>query len=1315
MFIYLSKKIAIPHNTKLHCVNWNGEQGWIACGGANGLLKVLKLEGKKVRKSANGEDASTAPPPGAAASSNLSMNQTLEGHTGDVVCLTWNETYRKLTTSDQYGLIIVWMLHKGMWFEEMINNRNKSVVRDMKWTCDGQKICIVYEDGAVIVGSVDGNRMWGKELEMELSLVEWSPDGRNILFGTLLTNEVHYFDAMGNFIARLPLYALGDGSSSGSNMGEARLVGIAWYSGLAGYIEPGAPSLAIAFDNGRVQIMRDEADDNPVLIDTGMNASKIAWNTNGSVLAIAGVRPASEGGQQRDTQMVQFYSPFGRHLRTLKVPGSGISAVSWEGGSLRLALAVDSFIYFANIRPDYEWGYFSNTLVYAFTKPERAENCVCFWQTSSDERHIKYVKSLMSIRAAGENCVFATKTDDGSGQFILILCNAIGSPVDSKYIDIEPLFVTMTPYHVIVSNNELVYVWQYRTPATKLTSVGGTAGAGGTTGSGNATSPTAASTTPSSGAASMKRKEGRESVFHIDYPADRVTPPTAAQIAASSMAIMPGVVTTGVNKSPTNDPICAMCASKSTLVIARSSGVLLRFSLPHLSFEQRYVVRCRPQSISLNCNSTRLSIIDINGVLTLFDLDARADTSPAAAAAGGVGGKLLGGGANQPGQIGVHLDFERKDCWDLIWSDDNPELFACMEKARMYVFRGTLPEEPVTSTGYLCAFSELCITAVLMDEIMLEPEVPDKEFLLNFETKSLRDTRSLLATVPIQEAFQFVEENAHPRLWRILAETALEQLNFLVADKAFVACSDYQGIQFVKRLKLVGDRTKQRAEVCAYFRRFDEAEALYLELDARELAIELRTRLGDWFRVVALLQAGGASGDDAQLRDAYNHIGDYYADRQKWVKAYKFYAKAGHIPGQVQCAYLLDDYAALERLVASMPAGSATLRDVGDKFASVGLCSESVAAYLKGEDPKSAIDACVQLNQWDQAVELAEQHKFGQIEGLLTKYASHLLQKEKLFQAVELYRKANRHTEAAKLLVQLAQKASGASPITVQTSSTPTAATTNGTTAGAGTGDASSTSSSSSIFISSNPLRAKKLYVLAALEVDRYRARMLEQSGGAAQSTQAALQSLLTHDLTMASAASTAADTASSHAATLEEAWHGAEAYHFLLLAQRQLYSGHVEAAMKTSLRLVEYEDALPSRHIYSLLALAAFYSKYFQQCSRAFIKLEGLPVGQGREFISKEEADKYKQLALAIFSKHPPQDPLSRQLSCPKCSANLPDWVTSCSSCQRSFPACIATGRSLIAVTPSEIQTCRQCKHKGIEREMRKLQHCPLCHALLR
>ena len=40
MFIYLSKKIAIPQESVLYTLSWNGSQGWIACGGENGMMKV---------------------------------------------------------------------------------------------------------------------------------------------------------------------------------------------------------------------------------------------------------------------------------------------------------------------------------------------------------------------------------------------------------------------------------------------------------------------------------------------------------------------------------------------------------------------------------------------------------------------------------------------------------------------------------------------------------------------------------------------------------------------------------------------------------------------------------------------------------------------------------------------------------------------------------------------------------------------------------------------------------------------------------------------------------------------------------------------------------------------------------------------------------------------------------------------------------------------------------------------------------------------------------------------------------------------------
>ncbi|MPC30130.1 WD repeat-containing protein 35 [Portunus trituberculatus] len=931
MFIYLSKKIAIPNNIHLRCVGWNKEQGYIACGGDDGLLKVLKLEA--------GKDAKIK---GLAAPSNLSMNQTLEGHSGTIQVVTWNESHQKLTSSDQSGLIIVWMLYKGSWYEEMINNRNKSVVRGMAWNADGQKICIVYEDGAVIVGSVDGNRIWGKELKgHHLMGVEWSPDSCLLLF-SLHNGEVHVYDNTGGFVNRLNIQCLG-------SMGlGAMVVGLSWYNGRNGYVDPDCPTLAICYDNGRMQIMRNESDDMPVLIDTGMSVCACQWNHNGSVMAVAGTLHLSGIGE-KDCNVVQFYNPFGEHLRTLKVPGKQITACSWEGGSLRIALAVDSFIYFANIRPDYRWCFFSNTVVYTFTKPDRSEACVTFWDTKNNEHFIKHIKYLMGMASSGEHCVLAVRTDDGSGQFGLIICNAIGTPVDSKYIDIEPHYLTMTSSYVFAASKENFYLWHFKTPkahsSTELISAG--------------------------------KLERQERLYHIDD-----APTGMSDVFREGDKLY----------EATSDPVCSMTASEKILVVGRESGALQRYTLPHVALTARYSLPCRPHRLALNCNSSRLAIIDITGLLTFLDLDTRSSDN------------------NGSEVMGTILKFERKDVWDMCWAQDNPELFAMMEKTRMYVFRNMDPEEPIASSGYLCNFQDLEIRAVLLDEVMREPESPCMDHLLTLEVKSLRDTRDLLEKV------------------RLLAEAALEKQDLKNAEAAFVRCKDYPGIQLVKRITNIQNETLRKAEC--------------------------------------------------------NRI-------------------------------------------------------------------------------KSAIDTCVALNQWHEAVELAKQHNVTEISALLARYASHLLEKGNRLQAIELYRKADKLLDAAKLLYQIAEEEGKKK---------------------------------------AHPLRVKKIYLLAAQLVQEHNLKMKEtmKEGG---SRSAALMGLFDDGPGL-----TGEMDKSSYNSMLDSPWKGAEAFHFFLLAQRQLYEGYVDAAMKTCLHLRDYEGILDPEDIYGLLALASCANRAFATCSRAFIRLEALP-----------------------------------------------------------------------------------------------------------
>ena len=200
--------------------------------------------------------------------------------------------------------------------------------------------------------------------------------------------------------------------------------------------------------------------------------------------------------------------------------------------------------------------------------------------------------------------------------------------------------------------------------------------------------------------------------------------------------------------------MCCIASNTKYLLIGRESGTIHRYTLPHISLEGKYIVKCRPQMLGINCNSTRMSIIDMNGMLTFFDFDGSSSTGGSGGSGGsldihgsGSGGSGSGSGSGSSsglsksgfgspttfGRRGKQLDFERKDAWDMVWAEDNPNLFAMMEKTRMYIYRGVEPEEPVLSSGYLCRFNDLSIKAIMLDDIMANPKDPSQNMVIDFE------------------------------------------------------------------------------------------------------------------------------------------------------------------------------------------------------------------------------------------------------------------------------------------------------------------------------------------------------------------------------------------------------------------------------------------------------------------------------------------------------------------------------------------------------------------------------------------------------
>ena len=187
---------------------------------------------------------------------------------------------------------------------------------------------------------------------------------------------------------------------------QTSLVALKWFKSS---VHPERPSLAILCTNGKLQLMCSEQDDKPLVVDTELKPVDCCWSHDGTILAVAG---RSGEGSQPGQNAVHLYLATGALLKVTKLPGTQVAGLSWEAFSQRLALAIDSYIYLAQVKHDYMWTCFSNTLVYHFTKPDKVESYVMFWDTKNNERYVKQVRQFVGTASHADHCVLATRLDD---------------------------------------------------------------------------------------------------------------------------------------------------------------------------------------------------------------------------------------------------------------------------------------------------------------------------------------------------------------------------------------------------------------------------------------------------------------------------------------------------------------------------------------------------------------------------------------------------------------------------------------------------------------------------------------------------------------------------------------------------------------------------------------------------------------------------------------------------------------------------------------------------------------------------------------
>lgn len=233
--------------------------------------------------------------------------------------------------------------------------------------------------------------------------------------------------------------------------------------------------------------------------------------------------------------------------------------------------------YLASIKNDYKWSYLDNgTLVFAYQKVDKVNYSIVYWNTKTNERIIKQARRLLRITSCEDFIAIFTKgVGESQGKTKIDLCNAVGTPVDSKLVAFEGSLFGLSRTHVVMANENYVYTWQYKTLASK-----GSFGEG-------------------------VRKVGKETCWFIgDKPS----------AAAYNEA-------TAEHDKEAEDIIYSIFVNDHNLYVALESGAVNNYLMPHISLEaSKIFIKPFPILMAVNSDNTRMAFTDIGGNLSILNI-----------------------------------------------------------------------------------------------------------------------------------------------------------------------------------------------------------------------------------------------------------------------------------------------------------------------------------------------------------------------------------------------------------------------------------------------------------------------------------------------------------------------------------------------------------------------------------------------------------------------------------------------------------------------------------------------------------------------
>lgn len=268
--------------------------------------------------------------------------------------MRWNEPYQKLASCDSKGVIYVWVKYEGRWSIELINDRGNSV-SDFAWSHDGKMAAICYQDGFVLVGSVNGQRFWSHLYDLPNSTITcatWAPNDNFVLIGlsngslmvvdehgTILTRHYLKNDSILSVQYNAPKFFQNHedilNQQTDDNYSLIHNNRLRLSANINDHLNMNFNSTQSTKNNkinnnnyiiacllktsGNIYLLKTYDDLDPVIIDTQLESVKLEWSNCGKYLAVGGCEPQTNN-TNKPNNFVHFYNQNGILIYKIKVP-----------------------------------------------------------------------------------------------------------------------------------------------------------------------------------------------------------------------------------------------------------------------------------------------------------------------------------------------------------------------------------------------------------------------------------------------------------------------------------------------------------------------------------------------------------------------------------------------------------------------------------------------------------------------------------------------------------------------------------------------------------------------------------------------------------------------------------------------------------------------------------------------------------------------------------------------------------------------------------------------------------------------------------